>query len=152
MPKWSPKWRYFYKRGASFLSSCSGLAFSGCQGPPRDPKLRILAPKMDPQSSQDGPPKLPKWCPRALQSHPKWLQTRFQNRPMLKTIMWISMVIPKKIYTNKVLRRCSAQRAQLAKNAPETDHKSDWNFDRILNRFCIDLGSTWAPTMDPKWL
>ena len=54
MPKWFPKWRYFYDGGRPFWDLFSGLVFSGCQGFPRDPKLTILAPKIDPQSSQNG--------------------------------------------------------------------------------------------------
>ena len=50
----SPKWRYIYGGASSFLSSFSGLVFSGCQGPPRNPKLTILGPTMDPQSIQNG--------------------------------------------------------------------------------------------------
>ena len=59
-------------------------------------------------------PKLPKWCPRAAHSHPKWFQTHFQNRPMFKNRIRISRVIPKKTYVEEMLRRCSAQRAQSA--------------------------------------
>ena len=57
--------------GASFLSSFSGLyldwVFQSAKGPPGTqnsrfwlPKWTPKAPKMDPQSSQNGAPKLPK--------------------------------------------------------------------------------------------
>ena len=37
-----------------FFWTFAELGFSRCQGPSRDPKWTILAPKMDPQSSQNG--------------------------------------------------------------------------------------------------
>ena len=45
-PKWCPKWMSGNEPGPPFWSLFSGLFFSGCQGPLRDPKFTILAPKM----------------------------------------------------------------------------------------------------------
>ena len=53
MPKWFPKWAPATGYATTFPGSFFGSGFLGCQGPPRDPKLTILAPKMDPQSSQN---------------------------------------------------------------------------------------------------
>ena len=74
-PKWSPKWRYFYDPGGSFFSFFSGLVLSGCQGPPREPKLTILAPKMDPQSSQNGAQESPRDFENATQVTPRVIPT-----------------------------------------------------------------------------
>ena len=41
---------------------------------------------------------------------------------------------------------------KLITNGPKTTPKSDWNFDRIVNRFLIDFGSILAPKIGPKWL
>ena len=81
----------------------------------------ILGTKMGPTNdfgSKNRYPRLPEWCPRAAHSHPKWFQTHFQNRPMFKSRIRISRVIPKKIFVKEVLRRCSAQRAQSAAAPP----------------------------------
>ncbi len=91
--------------GPPFLGPFSGSGPSGCQGPPRDPKLTILAPKMDPQSSQNGAQE----TPRAIQSDSKHY---FKIDRCLKAEFESGRVIPKKIYVKEVLRRCSAQRAQ----------------------------------------
>ena len=86
----------------------------------RDPKLTILAPKMDPQSSKNENPKLKK---KRQRDHRRHRKCNTSDR-CLKSESETCRVIPKKIYVKKVLRRCSAQRAQSSKNASETDEKS----------------------------
>ena len=67
-------------------------------------------PKMNDFGSQNGPPKLPKWWPRDPSRHRKCNI----SDGCLKAELESGRVIPKKIYVKKVLRRCSAQRAQSA--------------------------------------
>ena len=98
-------------RSLSFLASFCGSGPSGRQGPPKDPKLTILSPKMYPQSSQNGAQE----TPRATQSGSKHY---FKIDRCLKAEFEPYRVNPKKIYVKEVLRRCSAQRAQSAAAPP----------------------------------
>ena len=51
-PKWSQNGARPRDTKPLFFRSFSGLVFSACQGPPRDPKSTILAPKMTPKASK----------------------------------------------------------------------------------------------------
>ena len=113
-PNLAPKSPSAYKENELFWGSFSGLVFSGCQGLPKDPKCMILAPKMGPQSSQNEPPQLQKKRPRDHRRHRKCNT----NDRCLKAECETCRVIPKKIYVKKVLRRCSAQRAQCSPIVP----------------------------------
>ena len=96
---------------SSFLAFFSGSDPSGRQGPPRDPKLTILAPKMYPQTSKNGAQD----TPRATKSDSKH---DFQIDRYLKADFETYKVIPKKIYTKEVLRRCSALACSIRRGIP----------------------------------
>ena len=53
LKKMVQKWSRNHKGFGSFLVPSLGSGPSGRQGPPREPKLTILASKIDPQSSQN---------------------------------------------------------------------------------------------------
>ena len=105
-PKWLLKWRYGYGRGPPFWALFLVYLWIGFFKVPRAPQ----GPKMNDFGSQNGPPKLPKWWPRPPSRHRK---CNTSDR-CLKAEFKFCRVIPKKIYVKKVLRRCSAQRAQSA--------------------------------------
>ena len=106
-----------------FLPVCF---FRGAKGPPRDPKLTILVPKIDPQSSQNGAQE----PPIATQSDSKHI---FKIDRCLKAEFESRGSFQKRPYVKKVRRRCSAQRAQSIEYDPETDQKINPKIDRSLN-------------------
>ena len=90
----------------------------------------------------------PKWHPKPSKIIQKSLQNRIwsEKRDFLKNstsptreLHFWGPRVPKTL-------------PKLTKNTPRTTPKSDWNFDRILNRCFIDFGSILAPKIPSKWV
>ena len=98
--------------------------------------------KMNDFGSQNGAPKLPKWWPKPSSRHRKFNTSDLR----LNGEFEFCRVIPKKIYDKKVLRRCSAQRAQFITELRQRHLKVHHTRREKHQRCC---GGSWECFEDP---
>ena len=141
--------KYGYGPFGPFFASFSGSGPSGRQGPPRKPKLTILAPKMKPQSSKNHWFLIDFWSQDLSKMEQFWKPKSFQNQSknfiiLKQTSNW-ARLYPKR----STSKRCCGGVPRSVLDRPQTLQKAIKNPTKILIEFWIDFLVILAPFWDP---